>query len=948
MSQVDNLIPEHIKSSLNEAEIDSDGEINMERVPFAKNTIRMDLKQIDRSLKAMSAQSQNKENMKNGDSDENQNRSCTPSNEVEVPGQPLTPTANLKVLFNAMSPELRHRDELKQATSDEESPVNSQDYQFETIIELNAQELGPQYGPSRKEKSLGLLCQKFLQKYPERPEAGEKYEICLDEVAKELQVERRRIYDIVNVLESVEIVSRVAKNKYAWHGKTNLQTTLAKLKALGDSEGFGEQIQRLKDYEFNRELEEQFGKSDPRAKHVPEPDFSIFGENSLFNQAALRKDKSLGIMSQKFLMLFLVSRPKTVNLDLSAKLLIGDANIDRTENAKFKTKIRRLYDIANILTSLNLIRKVHVTEIRGRKPAFKYIGPDIEDSKDLQLACCTDGCHRPTSRHSMLDCIQSSRVAKIMDSYKSIKPVTAGDGADDKLRFSRHSSFETLCAVATVETNKMNASSEPCSPVKVEKTQDISVQKKQFVTLSQLDASQIRIGGGGDDSQSKLPTKGFVRRKVLMKSDELSALKSPSAGQGTEAIIIKATKPAGTKGGKQPTVIPLTKEQIDAVLRSLKVPVPVSKGQLTDSPSQSSADEEQVIKQEVSVEEKSAAEMQVLNEQTPVITVNTPEKGIKRPAGVGDTIPIEKRVKLDFPSPCSEDDGSPSSGNQENPVLRFRKKVIDTVKPSPQRALHLAPEFVNPSEKNMAPSGDASNSEQSQTESIEEEKQKPVSKKIEIIINESAMQTNSLLNISSLKSNQNSVTNSPVSVVSSPANRTVVQLSNQPTTILQLPFVNIQGQSQQKLGQPMTVPVAMSQNVHIVQGGQQVVQLPVTFSSQTPNSSGSSPRVYTYSLPSNQSNITVTNLQLIPQTSVQGTKGVTTIVRPVATKATASPNPGSQIVPPQIVTNSPLTYVSKAPGGFIPISSSSVPKIILSSNPTVVPSTSGSVAVDSS
>lgn len=56
------------------------------------------------------------------------------------------------------------------------------------------------------------------------------------------------------------------------------------LKALGDSEGFGEQIQRLKDFEFNRELEEQFGRSDPRTKTVPEPDFSVFGENSLFNQ----------------------------------------------------------------------------------------------------------------------------------------------------------------------------------------------------------------------------------------------------------------------------------------------------------------------------------------------------------------------------------------------------------------------------------------------------------------------------------------------------------------------------------------------------------------------------------------------------------------------------------------------------------------------------------------
>lgn len=163
MSQVDNLIPDHIKSSLGEAEIDTDGEINMDRVPFAKNTIRMDLKQIDKSLKAMSSQ-QNKENRKS-DQDENQNRTGTPVNENDAPTQPLTPTANLKVLFNAMSPELRSRDEQKLGTSDEDlTPSNSQEYQFETIIEVpTSSEMDNKFGSSRKEKSLGLLCQRYEQ-----------------------------------------------------------------------------------------------------------------------------------------------------------------------------------------------------------------------------------------------------------------------------------------------------------------------------------------------------------------------------------------------------------------------------------------------------------------------------------------------------------------------------------------------------------------------------------------------------------------------------------------------------------------------------------------------------------------------------------------------------------------------------------------------------------------
>ncbi|XP_052808977.1 transcription factor E2F8-like isoform X2 [Mya arenaria] len=904
MSQVDNLIPEHIKSSLSDAENDSDGEINMDRVPFAKNTIRMDLKQIDRSLKAMSAQ-QNKENMKNtGDPDENQNRSVTPVNEVE-PGQPLTPTANLKVLFNAMSPELRNRDEQK-LNSDEDVFSSSQEFQFETIIEVpSSAEAESKFGPSRKEKSLGLLCQRFLQMYPEHPEQGEKIEICLDEVASELQVERRRIYDIVNVLESVEIVSRVAKNRYAWHGKRNLGTTLAKLKALGDSERFGEQIQKLKDFEFNRELEEQFGRSDPRLKaNGMDADFSIFGESSLFNQAALRKDKSLGIMSQKFLMLFLVSRPKTVNLDLAAKLLIGDANIDRTESSKFKTKIRRLYDIANILTSLGLIRKVHVTEIRGRKPAFKYTGPDVDLPTEVNLTCCTDGCHRPSTRHSILDCVQNTRVAKIIDTYNRECHTKKPDGTkEDKLRFSRHTSFETLCAVASVETDKLNASA-PSSPVKGTPASD-------------------------SDGESKLPTRGFVRKRPIRAEDG-----DPNS---PDSIIIKTRQ---VISGKQPTVIPLTKDQIDAVLRSLKVPVPVKKTAVTDAQTQSSPPVDDQIKIEdnvtnIKVEKIEEVEMKELNEKTPVVTINTPDKGIKRPAPSGDTIPLDKRVKLTFSSPNSV-------GEEKSPILlshdtiaRLKKKVIDD-KPSPQRALHLTPEFTNP-KNSMMPSGDASSS---QTQSDGDGK--PHSKKIEIIINDplSSVQTTKL-------KPSGIVASSPVvrpapsvvhystspragTILQSPrtnAGKTVVQLTNQPSAILHLPVMPLQQNVHQRVSQASTL--TLSPGIQIIQNGQQIMHLPVSLSPMTQTSTMvGSPRVITYTLPSSQ---TITNIQLVPAQT--GSNMGSPLVRPIATKVTASPRAGSQIVAPQIVSKSPV-YIHSTPGGFMPISTAaaSVPKVLVASS----------------
>merc|ERR1719410_2711119 len=85
---------------------------------------------------------------------------------------------------------------------------------------------------------------------------------------------------------------------------------------------------------------------------------------------------SMGINTQKFLMLFLVTpAPQTLTLDFAAKVIHGSQQVEKTR----LTRIRRLYDIANILQSLELIRKVQVTDGRGKKPAFQFIGPDVSN-----------------------------------------------------------------------------------------------------------------------------------------------------------------------------------------------------------------------------------------------------------------------------------------------------------------------------------------------------------------------------------------------------------------------------------------------------------------------------------------------------------------------------------------------------------------------------------------
>lgn len=92
-------------------------------------------------------------------------RPVTPHNSENTDSnQPLTPTANLKMLFSAVSPELRNRENKRQELfRAEQSDESLQEFPAtaEIDIEISAsQESESGKSGSRKEKSLGLLCQK--------------------------------------------------------------------------------------------------------------------------------------------------------------------------------------------------------------------------------------------------------------------------------------------------------------------------------------------------------------------------------------------------------------------------------------------------------------------------------------------------------------------------------------------------------------------------------------------------------------------------------------------------------------------------------------------------------------------------------------------------------------------------------------------------------------------
>ena len=242
---------------------------------------------------------------------------------------------------------------------------------------------------------------------------------------------------------------RKAKNKYTWHGISRMPAALQRLWKEG-AEEFGEDLildgrddeedalknkaekPEVKKEEAenvdagddadakkkpvnNAETEESGGSAEPKSSGGSKQDDDISKETA--NEVSkdlkdkdeegkekdgkeggdCRREKSLGLLSQKFVQLFLVSRARVVSLEAAARTLLGSC----ADSAKLKTKVRRLYDIANILSSLRLIEKTHLVD--SRKPAFRWLGVE----KDLAAAAAAAAANGPGANGASLGSLPS-------------------------------------------------------------------------------------------------------------------------------------------------------------------------------------------------------------------------------------------------------------------------------------------------------------------------------------------------------------------------------------------------------------------------------------------------------------------------------------------------------------------------------------------------------------
>jgi len=262
---------------------------------------------------------------------------------------------------------------------------------------------------SRKDKSLGVLCTSFMELYknapPNRDDNGAVVEIV--EVAEHLGVKRRRIYDIINILESIDIVARVRKNTYRWHGTGDLPKFFAKLqrdaideqtrKANGTwvedpdkpkTKGMATTCQKLLQIFLST------GKLDftlayaadiimgPAAQAAEEA-----ARAAAAAQAAARNPIPLPnplapptLLDDPVVSLPPMEVPMIAENDGTAAAATTTTNGKTPAQKAMKTKVRRMYDIANVLQALGVLTKYNVgSTSQSNKPSLKwtfYLKPD--------------------------------------------------------------------------------------------------------------------------------------------------------------------------------------------------------------------------------------------------------------------------------------------------------------------------------------------------------------------------------------------------------------------------------------------------------------------------------------------------------------------------------------------------------------------------------------------
>ncbi|KAF8362179.1 efl-3, partial [Pristionchus pacificus] len=265
----------------------------------------------------------------------------------------------------------------------------------------------------RKEKSLGLLCQRFIEAMKEATAAEGGNSVHLESVATKMKVEKRRIYDIVNVMEALDAMSKQNKSYYAWHGLNNLPKLMHDLQRESIDENLPSKIVQVEqamcsftDLSPGAKRKDLVGSmldpvvlpsgpstvsSSPLDSPFSSKSFRIATPTSMNSPSTsqnLRDPRgtknSLAMLCRRFIMVLLANPQdrRRVSLDVASTVLIKDTETEGFDPPS-RGRCRRLYDIANVLVAMGIIKKVHYLFGTKKIPLFIYSGPEPDESAIL-------------------------------------------------------------------------------------------------------------------------------------------------------------------------------------------------------------------------------------------------------------------------------------------------------------------------------------------------------------------------------------------------------------------------------------------------------------------------------------------------------------------------------------------------------------------------------------
>eukprot|EP00826_Nyctotherus_ovalis_P016733 TRINITY_DN1485_c0_g1_i11.p1 TRINITY_DN1485_c0_g1~~TRINITY_DN1485_c0_g1_i11.p1 ORF type:complete len:295 (-),score=56.14 TRINITY_DN1485_c0_g1_i11:87-971(-) len=125
-------------------------------------------------------------------------------------------------------------------------PVITLERQDESYQDPSARKVRKALSSKRKDSSLGNLAAAFTRKL----QSSKDMTINLNDATLELKVQKRRIYDITNVLEGVDLVTKSGKNTIRWTGP--IETNLSPKKRLEKNQellmNLEAELSRIKEY----------------------------------------------------------------------------------------------------------------------------------------------------------------------------------------------------------------------------------------------------------------------------------------------------------------------------------------------------------------------------------------------------------------------------------------------------------------------------------------------------------------------------------------------------------------------------------------------------------------------------------------------------------------------------------------------------------------------------